>query len=240
MSRNYQTNAINIKSYNLSDNDKIIVMYSKDYGIIRAVAKGVKKPKSKLGGRMDLLVNNSLLLAKGKNLDIVSQAEVLNGFNRIRTDIFKISYASYCAELINIFGIEEDVNCDKIYSLLTQTLSNINDVDSKNEILSHVIHFQTELMKIIGYELALNACASCGKPYEDNFIFSITSGGVVCPNCSQIFYPDSTTEKLVNILSAPFNYDSFDDLNEGFNVMEKYISLHSHKKIKSSEFLAVI
>ena len=52
--------------------------------------------------------------------------------------------------------------------------------------------------------------------------------------------PDSTTEKLVNILLAPFNYDSFDDLNEGFNVMEKYISLHSHKKIKSSEFLAVI
>ncbi len=74
MSRNYQTNAINIKSYNLSDNDKIIVMYSEDYGIIRAVAKGVKKTKSKLGGRMDLLVNNNLLWAKGKNLDIVSQA----------------------------------------------------------------------------------------------------------------------------------------------------------------------
>ena len=240
MSRNYQTNAINIKSYNLSDNDKIIVMYSKDYGIIRAVAKGVKKPKSKLGGRMDLLVNNSLLLAKGKNLDIISQAEVLNGFSKIRTDISKISYASYCAELINVFGIEDDVNCEKIYSLLTESLSNINDASSKNDILSQVIYFQTELMKIIGYEVALNACAACGNPYEDNFIFSIVSGGVVCPNCSQNFYPDSSTKKLVNILSEPFNCDNFEDLNESFNVMDKYISLHSHKKIKSSEFLAVI
>ena len=122
----------------------------------------------------------------------------------------------------------------------TESLSSINDADSKNKILAHVIHFQTELMKIIGYEVALTSCASCGKPYEDNFTFGIASGGVVCPKCSQIFYPDSTTEKLVNILSEPFSYENIDDLNEGFNVMEKYISLHSHKKIKSSEFLAVI
>ena len=83
MSRSYQTNAININSYNLSENDKIIVMYSKDNGIIRCVAKGVKKPKSKLGGRMDLLINNNLVLSRGKNLDVVSQAEVLNGFKNI-------------------------------------------------------------------------------------------------------------------------------------------------------------
>ncbi len=240
MSRNYQTNAINIKSYNLSDNDKIIVMYSEDYGIIRAVAKGVKKTKSKLGGRMDLLVNNNLLLAKGKNLDIVSQAEVLNGFNKIRTNISKISYASYCAELINIFGIEEDVNSGKIYSLMRDTLSKINEADRKADILSSVIYFQAELMKIIGYEVALNACAACGKPYEDNFTFSIASGGVVCPNCSQIFYPNGSTEKLVNILSSPYIIDNEKDLEAAFNVMEKYISVHSHKKIKSSEFLAVI
>ncbi len=240
MSRNYQTNAINIKSYNLSDNDKIIVMYSKDYGIIRAVAKGVKKPKSKLGGRMDLLVNNNLLISKGKNLDIVSQAEVLNGFGKIRTDISKISYASYCAELINIFGIEEDINCEKIYFLMNDTLSRINDSNSKSDILSAVILFQTELMKIIGYEVALSACASCGKPYEDNFCFSLTAGGVVCPNCSQNFYPDGNTKRIVNILSNPLIVKETDDLNEAFNIMEKYISIHSHKKIKSSEFLAVI
>ena len=240
MSRNYQTDAINIKSYNLSDNDKIIVMYSKDYGIIRAVAKGVKKPKSKLGGRMDLLVNNNLLLAKGKNLDIVSQAEVLNGFCKIRTDMTKISYATYCAELISIFGIEEDINSEKIYSLMNVTLNKINESNSKSEILASIIYFQTELMKIIGYEVSLTSCASCGKPYEDNFTFSITSGGAVCPNCSQNFYPDGNTERIINILSNPNKSNNINDLEEAFNVMEKYISIHSHKKIKSSEFLAVI
>lgn len=63
---NYITDAINLKSYNLNDADKIIVLYSKDKGLMRGVAKGSKKPKSKLGARMDLLVANNLM----KNLDI--------------------------------------------------------------------------------------------------------------------------------------------------------------------------
>ena len=64
---NFVTDAINLKAYNLSEADKIIVMYSKDKGLIRGVAKGVKKPKSKLGARMDLLVANKLMLYKGKH-----------------------------------------------------------------------------------------------------------------------------------------------------------------------------
>ena len=92
-------------------------MYSKDNGIIRCVAKGVKKPKSKLGGRMDLLINNNLLVSKGKNLDIVSQAEVLNSFKHIRLDFSRLGFAMYCAELIGIFGSENDPNSENIYKL---------------------------------------------------------------------------------------------------------------------------
>jgi DNA repair protein RecO (recombination protein O) len=63
---NYKTQAINLKSYNLGEADKIVVMYSRDYGIIRCVAKGIKRPASKLGGRMEMLASNKLLIAKGK------------------------------------------------------------------------------------------------------------------------------------------------------------------------------
>ena len=73
----YVTNAINLKSYNLSESDKVIVMYSREKGLIRGVAKGVKKPKSKLGARMDMLVANKLMLYSGKNLSTISQAEAL-------------------------------------------------------------------------------------------------------------------------------------------------------------------
>ena len=62
MRENYTTDAINLKSYNLSESDKIMVMYSKQHGLIKGVAKGCKKPKNKLGARMDLLVAKTLCI----------------------------------------------------------------------------------------------------------------------------------------------------------------------------------
>ena len=87
---NYVTEAINLKSYNLNDADKIIVMYSKDNGLIKGVAKGIKKPKSKLGARMDLLVANSLQLLKGRSMDTIVQAQTVNNFRKTREDIDKL------------------------------------------------------------------------------------------------------------------------------------------------------
>ena len=85
--QNFTTDAINLKSYNLSESDKIIVLYSKDKGIMRCVAKGVKKTTSKLGGRMDMLIANKLMLHKGKNLDTICQAEAINTFKNTRNDL---------------------------------------------------------------------------------------------------------------------------------------------------------
>ena len=105
---NFVTDAINLKSYNLSEADKIIVMYSRDKGLIRGVAKGVKKTKSKLGARMDLLVANKLMLYKGKNLDRICQAEALNTFHKTRQNMDKIFYSMYVTEVVNNFGVEDD------------------------------------------------------------------------------------------------------------------------------------
>ena len=146
MQNNFVTDAINLKSYNLSESDKIIVMYSKDKGLIRGVAKGVKKPKSKLGARMDLLVANTLMLHKGKNLDTICQAEVLNTFNKTRQDIDKIFYSMYVTEVVNNFGLEEDPSSELIYNLLYKTLNAISTSNSKVEIMIAVIKFQLKMM----------------------------------------------------------------------------------------------
>ena len=71
---NYVTNAINLKSYNLNDADKIIVLFSKEKGLLKGVAKGLKKPTSKLGARMDSLVANNLMMIKGKSMDKIPKA----------------------------------------------------------------------------------------------------------------------------------------------------------------------
>ncbi len=241
LSRSYQTNAINIHSYNLSENDKIVVMYSKENGIIRCVAKGVKKPKSKLGGRMDLFINNSLVLAKGKNLDVVSQAEVLNGFKNIRFDFTRLGLAIYCAELVGIFGIENDPNSEVIYKLILDTLAKLDATSGKSNLLSIVMKFQLELMEITGYRLALETCSCCGKTYNENFRFSISSGGVVCENCAQ--FSSISPEKTKNIVRMLGENNSCQDLSMQefcFDILKDYISYHSHKKIKTHSFLSII
>ena len=119
---NYVTEAINLKSYNLNDADKIVVMYSKDNGLIKGVAKGIKRPKSKLGARMDLLVANSLQLLKGRSMDTIIQAQTLNNFKKSREDIDKLMFSSYISELVMNLGEGSEAISKDVYELLYQAL----------------------------------------------------------------------------------------------------------------------
>ena len=125
-SEKYKTDAINLKSYPLKESDKIVVMYSRDKGIIRAVAKGIKKPKSSLGARMETFFANTLLLAKGRNMDVVSQAETVNSFSDTRKSLDKIGYSMYITEIVNNFGVENDPCSEEVYDLLYKALDTIS------------------------------------------------------------------------------------------------------------------
>ena len=147
---NFVTDAINLKAYNLSEADKIIVMYSRDKGLIRGVAKGVKKPKSKLGARMDLLVANKLMLYKGKSLDRICQAEALNTFQKTRRNMDKIFYSMYISEVVSSFGVEDDPCSNEVYDLLYKALEKISNASDAVEIMIAVIKFQLKMMQISG------------------------------------------------------------------------------------------
>ena len=95
MKKSFVTQAINLKNYPLNDNDSIVVMFSKTKGLLRAVAKGSKRPKSKLGARVQMFIANELMLLEGKNLDTIAQAQSLNTFSKIRGDLDKLSYSMY-------------------------------------------------------------------------------------------------------------------------------------------------
>lgn len=246
----FVTDAINLKSYNLSEADKIMVMYSRDKGLIRGVAKGVKKPKSKLGARMDLLVANKLMLHKGKNLDTISQAEALNTFHKTRQNMDKIFYSMYVSEVVNNFGVEDDPCSAAIFDLLYEGLSTIAAADTKVEILCAVLKFQLKMMRISGFSLELDKCLCCGSPIEEeNMYFSIRLGGVVCKNCNSHYgLTDVMHYKLRDFLSVLANSE-FDVITEYeqkatekvcivcFELLKSYINSHSTKKFNSTTIL---
>lgn len=250
---NFVTDAINLKAYNLSEADKIIVMYSKEKGLIRGVAKGVKKPKSKLGARMDLLVANKLMLYKGKNLDRICQAEALNTFNKTRQNMDKIFYSMYVTEIVNNFGVEDDPCSKEIYEMLYKALDKISNASDTVEILLSVIKFQMKMMQVSGFGIELDDCLNCGKTIKDeNMYFSSQTGGVICPHCNESFKLKTVLHyKLRDFLNACLRQD-FDCISEYdkkandkvcqvcFELLKEYINIHSSKKFNSTEILQEI
>lgn len=244
---NFVTDAINIKTYPLSENDKIVLMLSKEKGIIKGVAKGAKRPKSKLGARMDILIANKLLLKKGRNLDTICQAQALNTFSKIRADFDKMAYSMYLSELIGAF-YKENLNSEEIYETFYGTLENISNAESKEKILLSVLRFQLVFMKILGYGIDFEHCIYCNSKIEENPLFSLSDGGVVCPNCDNGFgkvrIPTKIRDFLIEITNKNIKKETkYDDLiNEQvvsscFNLLKRYIELQSSVKIKTADVI---
>ena len=177
--RVYKTEAIVIKRTNLGEADKILTLYTPYLGKIRAIAKGVRRPKSRLGGNVELLTHARIMLARGRELDIITQGEAIDSFLPLRGDLRRLSLALYAAELVERFTIERLENYS-IYRLLLDTLSRISE--APNELA--IRYFELHLLDHLGYRPQLYRCLICGSPLEPktNF-FSPASGGVLCPGC---------------------------------------------------------
>lgn len=251
MQNSFVTDAINLKSYNLSESDKIIVMYSKEKGLIKGVAKGVKKPKSKLGARMDLLVANTLMLHKGRNIDTICQAEVVNTFYKTRQDMDKIFYSMYVTEVVHNFGIEEDPCSEKIYDLLYQTLNTISSSENKVEILLAVIKFQMKMMIETGFSIELETCLCCHDTLKEETMYFVPNlGGIICEKCaSKVHYNKKQLPHKLRDFFKQMAINSFNEKGEyetkanekvclvTFEALKEYIALKSPKKFKTTDIL---
>lgn len=250
---NFVTNAINLRSYNLSESDKIVVMYSKEMGLIKGVAKGGKKTSSKLGGRMDMLVANKLMLYKGKNLDTICQAEALNTFINLRQDMDKLFYSMYCAEIVNNFGVENDPNSEEIYSLFYGVLQQLTKASSKEEVLLSLLRFQLKIMHVTGYSIEMDNCVKCGCPIDkEETYFSYEQGGILCENCRKISLKSIKIHHkirtfLKTLLETDFSSKTrYDELATEricdfcFDMLKDYMEFYSPKKFKTTEMLQTI
>ena len=247
---NYVTEAINLKSYSLNDADKIIVMYSKDNGLIKGVAKGIKKPKSKLGARMDLLVANSLQLFKGRSMDTILQAQTVNNFKKSREDIDKLMYSSYISELIVNIGEGSESASQEIYELLYKALHRISEATSKKDILIAVIKFQLKILLIMGFCVELDTCLCCREQVlDENMYFSSSMGGIICEECNEhlgvkLKMHHKIRDFLLAMLQFDFNYESEYDKKATekicqvcFDLLDEYLKIHTNKKTKSTKVL---
>jgi len=243
---NYVTEAINLKSYNLNDADKIMVMYSKDNGLIKGVAKGIKKPKSKLGARMDLLVANSLQLLKGRSMDTILQAQTVNHFRKTREDYEKLMLSSYVSEVVMNFGEGSENASKEIYELLYKALDRIANSSDKKQMLIAAIKFQLKILLIMGFCVELDTCLCCGeRVLDEDMYFSSSMGGIICKECNEplnvkLKMHHKIRDFLQAMLQFDFDYESEYDKKATekvcqvcFDLLDEYIKTHTNKRQKS-------
>ena len=178
--RNYQTQGIILKQTKLGEFDKIVTIYTPEFGKLRAVAKGACRPKSKLGGNVEPLTHSLMLLAKGRNLDIVTQSQTINGFLALKSDLWRMACGLYVLELIDSFTVEGGEN-RPLFDLLLDILQQLSEPDNNETALRY---FELHLLHYLGYRPQLRRCVSCDSPLKPvvNF-FSPSKGGLLCPHC---------------------------------------------------------
>ena len=179
--RVYKTQAIVLRQRKLGEADKIVTLYTSHGGRVDAVAKGVRRTKSRLAGHLEPLTLGSYLVAEGRDLDIVTQAETVDAFPGLREDLERLSRGLYCAELVDRLTPERSEG-NPIFRLLHETLGYVSTSASYDLA---VRRFELRMMDLLGYRPALATCSVCYSPLQPRANYwSVSGGGAVCPNCA--------------------------------------------------------
>ena len=162
--------------------DRLIWLFTKESGKLRAIAKGVRKPRSRKAGHLEPFTHVRLLLAAGRDIPIITQAEAQEVFLALKEDLIRVGYASYVIELLDRFTYEEGENVP-LFRLLVETL---NRLDDEADAAFAVRYYEVRLLDLLGFRPHLLQCVNCGKEIqpEDQF-FSPDLGGLLCPTCGR-------------------------------------------------------
>jgi len=180
--RIYRTEAIVIRHTSFGEADRILTLYTPERGKLRALAKGVRRPTSRKGGHLELFTHSQLLIARGRNLDIITQAQTIHSFRAIREDLERVGAAYYAGELVDRF-FQEGSSDPRLFAHLLEYLEALGRTGRLEVALRA---FEMRLLECAGYRPELRACVRCRGQLEEkvNF-FSYSQGGVLCPACAR-------------------------------------------------------
>lgn len=178
--RSIKVDAVILRHSDYGEADRLLTLFTREAGKLRAIAKGVRKMQSRKAGHLEPFTQVTLMLAQGHDLWIVTQAEATELFQPLRESLPLIGYAGYVVELLDRFTYEEGQNW-QLFQLLIETLKRLA---SEPDPFVPIHYYEMRLLDLMGFRPLLFECASCGKAIqpEDQY-FSAERGGVLCPDC---------------------------------------------------------
>lgn len=243
----YKTKGIVLKSIKLGEADKIVTIFSNSRGRTSAVAKGIRKTKSKFGSCLEPFTYAELLLYEGRNLDIVTQAEIISSFKEIREDLDLFAFGSAMLDIVDKVSVEGERD-EELFELLVSGLEALSKSSSGYRLL--LLAFDLKLMGVSGYLPELDSCVVCDREPQGEVSFSFKLGGILCPACSSVeasARPVSSEDLKVlrELLKKPLSESvklkiSNSEKTEKslLGLVQNYLDYHLETKLKSREYLS--
>ncbi len=247
----FSTSGVLLRKIEYGDYDLILIFLTRSKGKISVIAKNAKKSVKRFAGILEPFFLLDIVCKVGKgNFAVLLEADLINSYGKIRTDINKIAYASYWAEIIST-RIEDRCQNSKLFDLLNHVLDVINSdrfIDKEISIL-----FLMKFLLLWGTVPLLEKCCVCGISVEkiksNKIRFEIEEGGILCSKCTkfkikkkQLFLSKGTIKRLLwikrsDLLKADRVCFSEVSLNESLFLLESFTGFYLGKDFKSLKFL---
>ncbi|CAD5947614.1 DNA repair protein RecO [Planktothrix agardhii] len=213
MSKTYSATGINLKAQPFGESDRLLTILTREFGLIKAIAPGARKAKSSLGGRSELFVVNQLLIAKGRSLDRITQAETVTTYAGLSKNLGKLAASQYLAELVLSQALGDHQQED-LFILLNehlnrlQTLSNSHLIANSTQIIACLTQGIFHLLALAGTAPQVQLCCLSQRRLQPNFTdehwrvgFSIETGGII--NLSEWTPSALKPKKPITVASKP-------------------------------------
>ena len=239
-----KSEAIVLHTYNLTESSKIAVMLTPRRGKVRAVAKGVRRTKSRFGSALEPIshIEAQIHFKEDRDLQTLSQAETREPFSLIRSDLSRLGLASVMCELMELF-VQENEESSRPFVLLLLSLKTLADM-SKN-FSSLLISFYMRLLDVSGLFPEMNACVRCKRRLQTHGYLDGSAGGVLCNGCSA-GAGEKVSPGSLKIMQRLFTADwsmlertrvPASSAGEILHALNSYVSYHTGRELKTAKFL---
>jgi DNA repair protein RecO (recombination protein O) len=247
----FETEAVVLKQFDLGESDRLITLYTKEKGKLKAVARGARKGTKSRSGLVLPFSYHNFILYKGRSLAKINHIDSIALNSNLREDLEFMAYASVISEYIERAGLEDEAD-EALFSLLVVILEKMNQ-SSRDELFFYLCIFEAKLLLLLGVKPEIENCTICGTKMnlKGKTAFSIKSGGSVCEDCLDKQVNDynyltlNQMRALYKIIFAEIGQLKPEFYSESLlvtieNLTEKFLAYHLDLKPKSLKFLYTI
>ena len=223
-----------MRSYPFGEADRVVVLLSPNRGKLRTVAKGVRKTKSRFGGRLEPFTHVDLVLYEGRNLDTITQVAFIEHFPHLRVDLDAVDPAGTMVEASDAVA-QEDQTSIRLFLLLQRGLRALESGMRGNDLITSYL---LKLADVVGVAPSLSSCAACGR--SDGLLrFSFSGGGVLCDRCGSegsVRLRPGLTEHLADLAATDLSsLPGVDNplSGEAMGVARRFVEYHLDRKLSS-------